>query len=246
MNLLWITIIRFGKQTKDQIQLQMAADTAAQSACAIRARGLSSIGRLNNWLGLPIIGIGLPLQAWWPDAARPQQAFVHSIQSIQDDYNQTYGGASAYTAALHVAREQGADIIASPQKSYSLRLQRNVGPIWYLSTIHFYEVPVPNPFRPDIADESPNTKRWMEQGPDFHRKTLNVRVYRGSQRFLGKRMPPLTAVSAARVYNTRGPMFPQALGSGRFAAGIEAHRAYRAATSRWLAQLVSMRGQREP
>src|SRR3990170_3981751 len=53
MALVWVMVINVGKLIKDRIQVQIAADAAVQSACAVRARGLNAIGRMNSWLGTP-------------------------------------------------------------------------------------------------------------------------------------------------------------------------------------------------
>ncbi len=257
MALFWIMVINVGKLVKDRIQLQIAADTSAQTACAIRARGLNAIGRMNSWLGTPGLGIGTPKAAWWPDAARLQKYSVTIIRDLQEAYNRAYGGGRAAELVRGLARRQGADGIYVPAGSYSLRLQRNRGPIWYLSTRHIivYGVPVPVPFLPvpQLMEEDPSTKRWYEQGPRFYKKSLRLYVYRRAhspfngpfplgRNLLGIQMPDLYAVAAARVYNTKGPMFPKASETEGFFGGVAAQKAYKRASQCWQSQLVPVGG----
>ncbi len=64
--LFWVMLLNVGKLITDRVQMQIAADTAVQSACAIRARALNSVGLMNAWLGIPGFAIGAPHLAWWP------------------------------------------------------------------------------------------------------------------------------------------------------------------------------------
>jgi hypothetical protein len=323
MALLWIMILNAGKLIKDRIGMQIAADAAAQSACAVRARGLNAIGRMNSWLGTPVLGIGWPQSAWWVSPlhtldkrtvsskikevqddlkklrklmkegsqrqrldpvlmlllkggmaifatvydvhptlplvmAKAQQNFITLIRDLQEAYNQAYGGGYAAALVLQIARRHGAEVIYSPKGSYSLRLQRNHGPVWYLSTMHVWvkgKPLAPVPFFPsdEFMEEDPKTRRWYEQGPDFHKKAMKVVAYRGSassangpfplgRRLLGIQAPEFYAVAAARVYNPRGPMFPRAEQTRGFFGGTAAQRVYARAAERWQSQLVPVGG----
>jgi hypothetical protein len=253
MTLFWVMVINIGMLIKSRIQLQIAADTAAQSACAIKARALSSIGRMNSWLGTPAAGIGIPKTAWWPDAAPAQKRFINLVIQLQESYDRTYGGVEAARRVHQIAQAQGADGIYTPPKAYSLHLQRNVGPIWYLSTRHVIVegYPIPYPAEPKIMDDAPGTKRWYQQGPDFAHNSLRLYAYRRSnspfnasfplgQKLLKIHMPDLYAVAAARVYNTKGPMFPRASETEGFTGGLKAMKAYQQASEHWRSQLVPM------
>lgn len=255
MALIWVTVINVGKLVKDRIQLQIAADTAVQSAGAIRARGLSTIGRMNSWLGTPDLGIGLPKAAWCPDCAELQKNFITVVRNVQEAYNKAYGGGRAAYLVREIARQQGADDVYTPQGSYSLRLQINHGPIWYLGTQHIviYGVPVPVPSFPQIMEDSPSARRWYEQGPGFYRKSMRLYAYRraGSpwngpfplgRHLLQIQMPDLYAVAAARVYNTGGPMFPKPSETQGLFGGTAAMRAYRQSAEHWQTQLVPVGG----
>jgi hypothetical protein len=308
----WLAVLNVGKLIKDRIAIQIAADAAAQSACAIRARGLNAIGLLNSWLGTPVFGIGMPKEAWWPapvhkldgktalgkikeiqedirrarkafkaganrqgvdrillvvlkgalamfatvyDAHPPvapnwaakQKAFITLLRDLQEAYNGAYGGGFAAIMALRAARANGADVIYAPLKSYSLRLQRNYGPIWYLSTLHVWykgKAIAPTPFFPheEMMEDDPQTRRWYEQGPDFHRKSMKIVAYRQAQSYSLFSIPEMYAVSAARVYNPRGPMFPRSDQTRGLMGGWQALKAYRRASQAWLSQLIPVGG----
>src|SRR3989442_1759641 len=72
----WVTLLNAGHLIVSRLQMQIAADTAVQSACAIRARGLNSIGLINKWLGTPVLGIGWPQACWW---MVPSHAMDHRV-----------------------------------------------------------------------------------------------------------------------------------------------------------------------
>lgn len=249
-SLFWVMIINVGMLIKNRIQLQIAADTSVQSACAIRARGLSSIGRLNSWLATPELGIGFPDSAWWPGMDQLQQKTMQLIRKIQMAYNRAYGG--GWTAKLvreNIAKPQGADDIFTPPGSYSLNLQINHGPIFYLSTVWVGEVPLPS--APKIMEKDRKTRRWYEQGSNFHKKAMRLYAYRrasspwnGSfpwgKNFFSLQMPDLYAVAAARTYNIRGPMFPPRSNDNGPFAGLDAFNAYSDASEHWQSQLIPL------
>jgi hypothetical protein len=83
--LLWVMLLNVGKLIKDRIQMQIAADTAVQTACAYRARGLNIIGVLNSWLGVPVFGIGTPLTSWWaaPGHEMDQDVVKQSVSDLK-------------------------------------------------------------------------------------------------------------------------------------------------------------------
>ena len=246
MTLFWVMLINIGMLLKNRVQLQIAADTSVQSACAIRARALSSIGRMNSWLGTPVLGIGSPLASWWPDAASLQQDFVKMVRTLQAGYNSAYGGGwAAQLVRNNIAIPQGADAIYSPLGSYSLHLQINHGPVWYLSTRHvvIYGVPVPVPFLPQILEEDPSNRRWYERASGFNRTAMRLYVYRrAASPLFHIQMPDLYAVASARVYNTGGPMFPIANSSDALLTGLPAQSEYDRAAEHWQAQLVPVGG----
>jgi hypothetical protein len=241
--LLWSALIRIGTLELRRVQLQIAADSAAQSACALRARGLNSIGRLNGWLGTPELGIGIPLAAWWPYQASVQRRFITIVRELQTALNRLYGGGRTAQLVRDLARRLGADDIYIPRGSLSLQLQRNYGPIWYLSTrtVIIYGVPTPVPYFPEITEESPNTARWYDRRSTFHHKAMRVYTYgRGRSGLTGT--PDICAVAAARLFNTGGPMFPLANSGPRFLPGYSALKAYIQADERWSSQLVPVGG----
>src|SRR5258708_8441580 len=86
MALFWIMVINVGKLVKDRIQLQIAADTSAQTACAIRARGLNAIGRMTSWLRTPALGIATPKAARWPDPTHLHKSSFTIIPNLQEPY----------------------------------------------------------------------------------------------------------------------------------------------------------------
>jgi hypothetical protein len=255
MGLMWITVINIGVLIKTRIQMQIIADTAAQSACAIRARALSSIGRMNSWLGTPVLGIGTPMEAWWPDAAPMQQEFITMVRDLQEGYNRAYGGGwAAHHLVLDLVKRQGADGSYSSPGSYSLGLQINHGPIWYLSTVHLDGVPIPSV--PQITEDDPGTRRWYEQGPNFSKKSMRVYVYRNASSSLNGPFPlgkslfnigaqDLYAVAAARVYNRKGPMFPDSTESSGLLGGKAAMDDYTQAIAHWQSQLMPVGGSYE-
>jgi hypothetical protein len=88
--LLWVMLLNVGKLVKDRIQMQIASDTAVQSACAYRARGLNIAGLLNSWLGVPILGIGIPQASWWmaPPHAIDAGIAKQSIDEVLDTFHE--------------------------------------------------------------------------------------------------------------------------------------------------------------
>lgn len=244
----WMMLINIGKMVKDRIMMQNAADCAAQTAACIRARALNIIGSANALLGLPVVTLGIPEFVWWPcpkphfflgifpkpcdHKAKEAKAFIGAIIKSQEEINKAYGGGWAWIQATNVARRQelnhkgeacGADRII-PLDSFSLRLYRNRGDIWYWGTIWVktpgYTGPVPVP--PILKGiRVRNGKRWYEQDTDFHKKKMRIIAYKGSSSIsnrnypLGKKffnlnkMPAISTIAAARPYNTVGPMFPK-------------------------------------
>ena len=91
---LWVMLLNVGKLIKDRIQMQIAADTAVQSACAYRARALNIAGFLNGWLGTPVIGIGTPLASWWAAPPHPMGAGV--TKQTYNDFKKTLAEAQTY------------------------------------------------------------------------------------------------------------------------------------------------------
>lgn len=239
----WLMLINIGKMVKDRIMLQNAADCAAQTAACIRARALNMIGPLNARLGIPGVTLGIPEFVWWicPEQllgipcdcmAKMAKIFVDGIIEAQEEINKTYGGGWAYIQAMAVARRQeinrkgqvcGADRIF-PLDSFSLKLHRNKGDIWYWGTIWVLTpkgiapLPVPPQMKGILVR---NGKRWYEQDNDFHKKKLRIvarkesnslsnRGYPIGKKFFGiKEMPGISAIGAARPYNAIGPMFPK-------------------------------------
>lgn len=193
-----------------------------------------------------------------PVYALKQKDFIESVIRVQEDYVKSYGGGKAFEKAREVARLQGADDIYTPKGSFTLGLQRNKGPIWYLGTLHLWFVKNPKfpiliaPWFPINENDDP-TKRWYEQGPHFNRKSMRLYAFRRpsskwngtfplGRNVLNIQMPYLYSVAAGRVYNPDGPMFPRASTSNSFTAGMSASTEYKHARNGWRSQLTPVGG----
>lgn len=248
----WMTVVNVGKMVRDRIMLQNAADAAAQSAACVKAKALNSIGKINALLGIPVFTLGWPEFVWWPYINHNVPKFI--IQGLTISQNILYflSGLAAYRIAHVVARENGADgidallILSSREREFFIdgsikrySLKRNKGTVIYWDTkiVYVYGIPVPIPSPPH---EYKNAGRWFELNEDEDKihnalKVTVVAVKKAERGFfpLGKtllgieEMPEIRAKASARVYNTRGPMFP----SPGEKWGTAARKAYSSAKS---------------
>lgn len=225
LTLLWITLAQWGHWLVTCMRVQQAVDAAALSAATLRARGLNLIGWMNFGLLAPVRGIGVPRFCWWEvpnrhigwgadvhwEGAQAQKAWVERLIDRQQRINAPYGGGlpAHRRGAWRVASPYGVTVRAVPPgvPSYTLRLQRNFGPLWYWGTAHTWWIDdngiqhretVPWPPAQQPAFRPSHAPRWYEQRPDFHKKR---------QVFLGTK-GKIMAMAASRPYNLIGPMFP--------------------------------------
>jgi hypothetical protein len=255
--LFWLALVNLAKVVCDRIQTQVAADNAALTTANMRARALNFTGALNGFLGMPgfiltLPGLGLTAGekslVWWVEpphralgfhtysnSANAAKGAVKAIVTLQKAILTTYGGGTAFLAAQEASRLNGADGIV-PLDSFSLRLKRNKGEIWYFKTSELY-IP-PTPITPEIfvwpipypIDTERGADRWLERKDDFYNQRMRLIAFKeggkarsdgypvGGRIFGISGWPDVRCIAAAAAYNAKGAMFPAGGSTAAFAA----------------------------